>query len=672
MAAPPSVQRVSFFTRQDHARRQTVLLVFLLMVAVALIVLALNVAVYLALVYTDEIEAGARAWLEEPWPWAITIVTVVAILTASLARLRRLRSGGTAVAEMVGGRPVDLAAWIPSEKRLINVVEEMAIASGIPVPRLYILDDEHGINAFVAGYKPTEAVMVVTRGALEKLERNELQGLVAHEFSHILNGDMRLNIRLMAILAGITIIGTTGRVMLNPSRKARGSSRVRGSSRSGGAKGPGQFLVIYMAIALSLLIIGYIGLFFGRIIKAAVSRQREFLADASSVQFTRDPDGIGGVLWQLRRSRKASLLQSGHAEDVSHMCFGPSIGTWALLATHPPIEVRLDRVNPGYVGRRAAAEIRKRRGSEEKPAEGAATWERKPQPSPGPLMGFSGSAPVALATTAGAVVQSIGNPTPAHVEYAAAVRRRIPEPVLKAVHDPWAACQIVYALLMSDVKQQVLKIALALVAHREGRDAAQAVNHLAGLLSPLGDAYRLPLFDLAIPALKRLPAEASTRFVDTAGKLIEVDRNVTLFEFVLLTLLRKQLSPDAERADRVRYLKIKPVLLEVRLLLSMVARAGAETDDEARQSLEVAAAGFGWIHLADAPECEPSSMYPVLKKLAQLTPFLKQSLLHACTDCVLHDGKVRPAEAELLRAISASLECPMPPLIPTNVSEAGP
>ena len=274
MAAPPSVQRVSFFTRQDHARRQTVLLVFLLMVAVALIVLALNVAVYLALVYTDEIEAGARAWLEEPWPWAITIVTVVAILTASLARLRRLRSGGTAVAEMVGARPVDLAAWIPSEKRLINVVEAMAISSGIPVPRLYILDDEQGINAFVAGYKPTEAVMVVTRGALEKLERNELQGLVAHEFSHILNGDMRLNIRLMAILAGITIIGTTGRVMLNPSRRARGSSRVRSSSRSGGAKGPGQFLVIYMAIALSLLIIGYIGLFFGRIIKAAVSRQR--------------------------------------------------------------------------------------------------------------------------------------------------------------------------------------------------------------------------------------------------------------------------------------------------------------------------------------------------------------------------------------------------------------
>ena len=327
---------MDFFERQDRARRKTWLLVFYLLLAVATISVLLNLVVYFLVVQggywvgegasyltrPGELAAGLGSWFTQPLSFAVTGTVMVTVLLGSGFKYLQLRGGGRAVAEMVGAREIDFTSHDPAERQLINVVEEMAIASGTPVPALFLLDEEPGINAFVAGYRPTEAVMVVTRGTVETLSRDELQGVVGHEFSHILNGDMRLNVRLMAILAGVLMLGVIGRFLLYGSF---GHHRRRGYGVMSSGRGRSRSNAGVVILGIALLVLGYVGLFFGRLVKAAVSRQREFLADASSVQFTRNPDGIAGALWKIQQHQAGSLLSGRHAEDTSHMCFGESV-----------------------------------------------------------------------------------------------------------------------------------------------------------------------------------------------------------------------------------------------------------------------------------------------------------------------------------------------------------
>jgi len=286
---------MTFFERQDQARKKTSILVFYFVIAIVLIILAINTAIYLVITQAMTPPPSIAVWIEKPyWVW-IAGATLFAIAMGTLNMMFKLRGGGRAVAEIVGARRVNPDTKDLNERKLINVVEEMSIASGTPVPTVYVLDDESSINAFVAGLRPTEAVLVATRGTIKNLDRDELQGVVAHEYSHILNGDMWINIRLMGILAGILIIGQIGRIMLRSSGRSRG-------------KGSGQAAMI----GLALFIIGYIGLFFGALIKAAISRQREFLADASAVQFTRNPSSIAGALWKIKQHTTGSLLNNSH------------------------------------------------------------------------------------------------------------------------------------------------------------------------------------------------------------------------------------------------------------------------------------------------------------------------------------------------------------------------
>ncbi|HEY5701347.1 MAG TPA: M48 family metallopeptidase [Gammaproteobacteria bacterium] len=637
---------MNFFKRQHEARRLTSILVANLLAAVVLIVIAINAVVYAAVVMSGAHPADLKQWLQMPWWSLISLGTVLVIAIGSLVRYLRLRDGGQAVAELMGARKLNMSSNDANERRFINVVEEMSIASGTPVPDLYIMDAEAGINAFVAGYQPDQAVMVVTRGALEHLNRDELQGVVGHEFSHVLNGDMRLNVRLMAILAGILTIGVAGRLMM---RALRGG-RISGSG--GSRSGQGQAAVF--SIGLALFLIGYIGLFFGRLIKAAVSRQREFLADASSVQFTRNPDGIAGALWKIQQHTGGSLLVNDNAEETSHMCFGQSMqfSLSGLLATHPPLEVRIERVDRHFRAKRAAEGFRQK------------VTEQATSVAPdGAALGFAAGGAVSV-TEPASVVQSVGNLRPEHVAYAKILHESIPESVLEAVHDPGTAPWIVYAILLGDVAQERVNVARALIRHEMKSNDDYRLMEYCDKLRGLDVRFRLPLIDLATPALRRQSADDRDRMVTICDKVSRIDREVTLFEVVLLTLLKKHLVPFDRKTVSMTYRSFDPVIPEIRVLLTLIARAGSENVEEIEKNFVRGMQTFTKVTMSPAAEeyCGFDSLEPVLRKLSGLSPLLKESLLTACADCIIHDGEVTLREAEILRAISESLDCPMPPL----------
>lgn len=332
---------MDFFEAQDVARRRTRLLVILFVAAVVLIILIIYIVVH----YLRGPRPGE---VIDPVLLAVVAGGVVLLVgTGSGYRTLQLRRGGPAVAELLGGRRISPTTTDPAERRLVNVVEEMAIASHIPVPAIYVLDNEEGINAFAAGHSPTDAAVTVTHGTLQALTRDELQGVIAHEFSHIFNGDMRLNLRLMGLLFGILLLAVLGRILLYTG--PRGAYRG-GTNRRGG--GGGQIVLI----GLALLLVGYIGVFFGRLIQAAISRQREYLADAAAVQFTRNPQGIAGALKKIGASLEAggpgAQIANAHAEEANHLFFARGIGGLAtrLFASHPPLVERIRRIDPTFDG----------------------------------------------------------------------------------------------------------------------------------------------------------------------------------------------------------------------------------------------------------------------------------------------------------------------------------
>ena len=344
---------MDYFQSQDVARRKTGLLVFYFVLAVILIILSVYLAIQGVLVYAapvsedEAIHGLSGLWNPELFGW-VALGTSSLIAGGSLYKIAALSGGGHTVAELLGGRLLRPDGADPDERRLLNVVEEMAIASGLPVPPVYLLENEPGINAFAAGHAPGDAVVAVTTGCLRHLSRDELQGVIAHEFSHILNGDMRLNIRLMGVLFGILVIGLTGWLIFRST--ANVSVNVRTRNDDGDRKGFNPIPLI----GLALYVIGYVGVFFGNLIKAAVSRQREFLADASAVQFTRNPQGIAGALIKIGALAEGSRIQDPHAEEASHMFFGdavPGFGQFfGLLATHPPLVERIKRLDPSFSG----------------------------------------------------------------------------------------------------------------------------------------------------------------------------------------------------------------------------------------------------------------------------------------------------------------------------------
>jgi len=634
-----------FFEHQDRARRHTTRLVFLFGLAVVALVLGLYV---LAAVATGFRGSDPRTqqlvfeivWLDPLLMLHVGLLTLAVVGGASLYRISQLSGGGRVVAEGLGGRLLHSDSKAPLERKILNVVEEMAIASGIPTPPVYFLDHEEGINAFAAGFSPSDAVIGITRGCAQQLSRDELQGVVAHEFSHIMNGDMRLNIRLMGVLYGILVIGMIGFFLLRSSLWAGAVSRRNSKDNS---------TLVMVAGGVALMALGFLGTLFGNLIKASVSRQREFLADASAVQFTRNPDGISGALKKIGGFEAGSHLESPAAPESSHLFFGQALssGFNSLFATHPPLAERIKILDPSWQG--AMTEISR----EAAPSAGGAT------------AGFAGggSAPA----FAGSAVDQMGRISTAHLDYAVQLLLEMPSAVKEAAHDPYAARAVVYALLM-DVDPESRKLQLEILAAKGERGVPELTHKLLPEVERLGPAHRLPLIDLALPALRDLSASQYERFQGLVKDLVQADQRIDLFEWTLQRILLTHLAPNFEGVHRPgRRLRSKHELREVlETILSSLARVGNLSESAMRQS--VASAGRALVkaelRLLSEDEVGLASLDEALGLAASLDSRAKELVLRACAQIIAADGDVADSEAELFRAIGDSLGCPVPPLLP--------
>jgi len=646
----------NFFERQDEARQKTTRLVVLFGLAVVGIVVGTYLALVVALAW-----GGGSFDLVQP-RLAVLVVLAVLLLVGggSLFKVLALRDGGHVVAEALGGEKLDRTPETSAGRRVLNVVEEMAVAAGVPVPPVYILEEE-GINAFAAGYTPDDAVVGVTRGCAELLDRAELQGVVAHEFSHILNQDMRLNIRLIGLLHGILLIGITGRVLMRSLYIGRRGRNGRGR-------------LMMFVVGLGLVVVGSGGYFFGRLIKAAVSRQREFLADASAVQFTRNPDGIGGALKKIGGFEEGARVEADKAEEASHLFFGDALGRGLFssgwLSTHPPLEERIKRIDPSFDGTFPLVSRETQRdgeGKAEGPEEGAAAASLQggrsgQQSAPTERAG----AETPSSPTATAVVEQAGTLSPEQVAYGGELRADVPDVLHRVVHEPLGAVAVAYGLLL-DEDEAMRTRQLRMLRHQEVQTVAQETERLYPQVAALPARVRLPLLDLAAPALRALSVEQRARLHDTIRALAKVDGQRTLFEYALETIVRHRLEHVADPGEKrgaVRH--FAAVKEHVEVLLSALASAGHDDAQQAEQAFRRAVDTLGDTYdvAGMAPTPVPAeALDAALDRLAGAAPLLKETVIAACARCALVDETVTEAEYTMLRAVVVALGVPMPPRV---------
>jgi Zn-dependent protease with chaperone function/uncharacterized tellurite resistance protein B-like protein len=638
---------MDFFGRQAAARSRSRWLLGAFAIATGIVALAV------ALVLSLLVSVAGTPEGEIPSPGIDPAVfVVIAMLTAafiglaSLWRLNGLRSGGGAVAVALGGERVTGLERNPLKRRLHNVVEEMAIAAGLPVPQVYVLENEPGINAFAAGLQPADAAVAVTRGALERLSREELQGVVGHEFSHVLNGDMRLNARLMGYTFGLVAVSMLGRMMLRGG--AWGGGRVRGGTRSGGGGGAAAAL---LAAGLAIVVLGSIGVLAGRILQAAVSRQREALADASAVQFTRNPAGLANALKRIAASPLSSTVRSVRREEIGHMLFASGRRSLAgLLATHPPVADRIRALDPSW-----------KPGDAPPPLPPVSEPPREVPPaspdearSAGPLPripGLPGLDPAAAAGLVGAI----------DLAMAERVLAAVPEPVRQAMLEPEGAAMISLALLL-DGKERLRAQQLAVLEARLGSAFSDQVAQAAGRIVDVAPSLRLALLDMASPALRQLPEARREDLLHLAQRLIEIDGVVSPAEATLAAALETRLSPESgDQPDADGALA----------MLALLARAGHEDEDEAAAAwssgaAKLAAGGFPLPsplpEFGSVGSTAGSSAAAHAARLAGMKERYRQLLMAALAEVAAHDGIIRPNELQVLRAAASALGAPMPPL----------
>ncbi len=659
---------MDFFERQEKARRNTKRLVVYFVAGVALLIATIYLAA--ALIFSG---VGSRQRPRygydqafQPQPaftlWhpqlflGVALGTLAVIAIGSISKTAELAQGGSVVAEMLGGRLVNSNTNDPEERKLLNVVEEMAIASGVPVPQVYVLDDEQSINAFAAGHSTSDAVVAATRGCIQLLTRDELQGVVGHEFSHILNGDMRLNLRLMGLVFGIICLATIGRVLLY---MRSGNSRDRNP---------------LPLLGLVLIAVGGIGVVFGRLIQASVSRQREFLADASSVQFTRNSDGIAGALKKIGSHSLGSRLESPQAGQVSHMFFGNGVSESfsGLFATHPPLAERIRAVDPNWDGefqplapdqietvhRADVADLEKGR-------------RRPPLISGLPQMPTP-AGQIATAILMGqAAFPQPGTATPAHLRYAGELREAIPPAVQTAARDPLGASALIYGLLLSS-EPSMRAQQLDLLGQSTSPEIRLETERLLPAVAEVAARARLPLADLALPALREFSPAQYQQFSGALQQLIEADGETDLFEYMLQKIVLRHLDPHFTGARKpvIQFYSLKPLLPDCAVLLSALAHVGAEDSGQGQTAFQRGAeplsqAGQGGLDFLTADQCDLAQVDAALVRLNQAVPQIKKNLLNACVQTVAADGVIQEMEAELLRAIGDTLDCPLPPFLTT-------
>ncbi|RZV58819.1 MAG: hypothetical protein EX270_02325 [Pseudomonadales bacterium] len=680
---------MNFFEQQERARTRTGLLVLLFALAIVCLIGATCVLVAITATAAGPapMQPGTGAHglvnslraLPRETVTGISGLVIFVVGVAALFKFTQLSGGGSRVAEALGGRLLNPNTHDADEKRLLNVVEEMAIAAGVPVPPVYLLD-EAGINAFAAGTTPQNAAIGITRGAIAQLDRDELQGVIAHEFSHIFNGDMRLNLRLIGALHGILVLGTIGYYLM---RSASRGARVSRNSRDNGA-------MPLLFVGGGLMLIGYAGTFFGNLIKAAVSRQREYLADASAVQFTRNPFGIGGALKKIGgfgSDAAGSKLSHPAAGEFSHMFFGQAVGFFFnnLFATHPPLNERIHRIDPNW-----QAESVQRSANNEAAAARKRNQHASPSDDPAAISAFAenpiatGSATSPASQQAAAssdyqavdILESAGHISRAQVEAAVNIKAALPADILTAAHEPYAARALVCCLLL-DRDQLIRDRQFAVLQAHCDKPTYQSAQYLYEQVRQQ-ERRHLEILDLAMPALKQMSESQLIRFDHLIAALIRVDNKIELLEWSLYNVLLLSLRPSRVNVlSPKRTRNLLPMPSPLACVLSVIAYAGVyeslyessapssergeravlQSFEAARRSLQLEQ-----IQLVPRSRVTVDQFIAALAQLARTRPSGKQRILKALLAVTLHDREVRPLEMQLLRAIALSLNCPLPPV----------
>lgn len=652
---------MNFFEQQDIAHRNTRRLVFLLCLAVISLV-AITTLLFATIFYF--MEANTHRYLQNAGLWQgilysmswkmlaeISLGVIAIILLGSLYKFFELSSGGRTVAEAMGGRPLNIHNANGDEKKILNVVEEMAIASGTSVPPVYIIEDA-AMNAFAAGHTPQDAVIGVTRGLIRVLNRDELQGVIAHEFSHIFHGDMKLNMRLIALLNGILLLGLIGEFLLRSSNNAT-------AFRSSKDKSPAAM----MFIGIGLMIIGYAGTFFGNLIKSAVSRQREFLADASAVKFTRNPNGIGGALKKLGGYVGGSQLDVSNATQFSHMFFSEgtsSISLFNAMATHPPLAERIKRIDPHWNGEFPHIDIDDQ--TENTYIEEGRHFNSATSAYDGLPVAFeSPKTTTEFATSVNQVLQTIGQPNQSHLVYAHQTLNAISDQLHDAAHNPWEAQAMMLGLLLDNNEPaQAVQWAALTTLYPEAQ--LQSLKVWALQTSSLAPHLRLPLLELSLPALKQLSIPQYQLFKSAMVTLINTDEYINLLEWSYFRILTHNLEP---RKPANRLLDLSQLQQETCTLLSVIANAGASSAQAAEDAFNASKIimGFNNATRLNANNYTMMDLDLAVMRLNCVKPLQKPKLLKAMSQCILADQQITVVEAELFRAIADALDCPVPPLI---------
>jgi Zn-dependent protease with chaperone function len=673
---------MDFFDRQEHARKQTRRLIWLfglaVLVTVTLTNLVLAVVIHafkhplfpgvwwnpitflITLFYLcGEAVVFPMDFLKLIWnPYLfcwVTLISLTSVALGSLYKIRLLAAGGSAVAELLDGRCVETNTSDPDEQRMRNVVEEMAIASGMPVPEIYVLENERGINAFSAGHTRDDVAIGVTRGCLKLLTRDELQGVIAHEFSHILNGDTRLNLRLMGLMHGLFWPTPVGRILV------RGSTRAPEIGESIFDEDTKPFFLPTAPIGILFLIVGGISSPCVRLIKSLICREREWLADAAAVQFTRNPVGVAGALKKIGGLYKQGRLDTPNAETASHLYFANSAydPLFNFQSTHPPLPKRVLAIDPAFDGEfpkvKALAPNQYERDQvyEQAVARAISVEQRLP----------------------GAFATEIDRLTADHIKAAAAMRFGLPPEVRLALREPAGAAGVIYSLLLSE-DDSVRGKQMEILRTNLGPVLFTQATALASQIQALGVRYKLALAEFAVPALRQYSLDEYTAFDKTVQRLIESDGAIELFEYALMKMVARQLRAyfEGPDLDQARYGRIQEVLPECALLLSALAHVGQEDDEPAArkafaQGQQFLDASGAQIRFVPRSEWDLAGVDAALTRLAKCPATVQRNILLACGKTVAADDQVTEREAELLRAIADSLDCPMPPFVDAIRSE---
>jgi Zn-dependent protease with chaperone function len=659
---------MNFFEQQDIARRNTRVLLLFFLAAVLLLIALTNVVVAAFLWFGGDynIYSGSREGLTgflSYFTWArfgtigLGITTTVALV--ALVKWWSLSTGGKVVAEGMGGTRILPGSTNRAERRCLNVVEEMALAANMPVPPVYVLNDERGINAFAAGITPADAIVAVTRGTVDHLKRHELQGVIAHEFSHILNGDMRLNTHLAAMLKGITFIGDVGHILLRSSNRARTGLSQR--NNNGAAMLP--------MLGLALWLLGLVGAATAGFIKAAISRQKEYLADASAVQYTRSKDGIGDALKVIGGYIPGTLVHAARAAEMSHIFFGEiEHRLWHVFATHPPLHKRIRRVDPSWNGEylqrkvehykhrpgqaRAASEVGVGRAALVVAALAATAKRRDSTEAEG--------ADPSTADQHEALTDADFGPSPEELEEQTARREEIPVVFVRHSHDPLGAHALIYSLVMSET-ETVRQAQQGIIEAAGITGLAEMVHTLSPGVRELGAPPRLPRLEMCLPALKSMSLNQYRLFKRTLMGLIRADAQTELHEWCLYQLVRHYLDPEfiKVKASRPRYAKLQKVAYHLRVVLSVLAHEGSG-ETQAVFRLGADELGFDTMLILPREQCGVAAFSKAVNELANCYPLLKPRMLKAMALAAGSDGQLSPVEREIIASMAAVMDCPIP------------